>query len=489
MNKLGVKHVVKINLPGGIVYPGDLLEILAIARQAGVKNFRFGNRQQLIFCADVPAIEDIEYLFSRAEIPFEINTDVYPNIVSSYVTDDILNAANWLREGVYKDILNAFNFRPTLKINIIDYTQNLTPFFTGHLNFISSELSNYWFLHVRYPSSTEMYAWPTLIYTEDIPLISRLIEEALTDLNGDGNIRLKGETLYKHLVDVHQLTGRPYELPMEHTSFKLPYYEGFNSYGTNKFWLGIYRRNEEFSIELLEDIAEICLKTRVGQLYTTAWKSIIIKSIKLDDRKYWSHLLDKHRISVRHAATELNWQLEEVCEEALNLKLHLARCFEEADIRTFGLCFAIKTKPKTGLFGSVIIKKLKQNIDDNLALFEISHTNNFNPNSKEFVVFEKAARQQDLAYTLIALVEHYYSLQLNFALPRSNKSARPKEINELLEVHQCKHCKTVYNQTYGDEINNIEPGVTFTEIENYFCPMCEAPKEDFEKVNIQKILV
>lgn len=487
MIKLGVKHLIKVNLPGGIVYPGDLLDILAIAKQAGVKNFRFGNRQQLIFCVDAPALEDIEHLFSSENIPFEIDTDEYPNIMSSYATEEILNASNWLREGVYKDIINAFNHRPKLKINIVDHAQNLIPFFTGHLNFIASEVSNYWFLHIRYPNSNDMYSWPTLVYSEDIALLSKVLEEKIP--LHDSETRIPGKDLYNQLVAEHQLVGQPYQKPMEHTDFKLPYYEGFNKYGTNKFWLGIYRRSEEFSLELLEDIAEICIKTRIGQLYTTAWKSIIVKSIQQNDRKFWSHLLDKHRLNVRHAANELNWQLEEVCDEALDLKRHLVRCFEEADIRTFGLCFAIKTKPRTGLFGSVIIRKKAEKSIENQDLFEVLHTTNFNPNNKEFVVFAKADTKENLASTLIKLCEYYYSLQLNFALPRANKSAAPVKKAETVEVHQCKHCKTIYNDVYGDELNNILPGVKFADLATYVCPLCEAPKEDFVKVEVEKFLI
>ena len=47
MGNTAIKHVIKINLPGGIVPAGELLDILNIASGAGVKNVRFGKRQQL----------------------------------------------------------------------------------------------------------------------------------------------------------------------------------------------------------------------------------------------------------------------------------------------------------------------------------------------------------------------------------------------------------------------------------------------------------
>lgn len=480
------KHLIKINLPGGIVYPGDLLEILAIAKANGVKSIRFGNRQQLIFWVDKAMLADLAQAFFSADIAYEVDADEYPNITSSYVTEEILNASNWLREGVYKDILNAFNHRPKLKINIVDHAQNLIPFFTGHLNFVSSEVSNYWFLHIRYPRTNEMYSWPALVYSEDIPLISKLLEEKLLNPSSDNEIKIEGLALYQEFAKAHGLVGQAYQKPMQHSSFRLPYYEGFNKYGQHKLWLGIYRRHEEFPVELLAEIAETCVKTRIGQLYTTAWKSIIIKSIQPADRQFWSHLLDKHRLNVRHAANELNWQLEDVCQEALNLKLHLVKYFEEADLRTFGLCFAIKTKPRTGLFGSVIIRKKEAKTNEGETLYEVLHTKNFNPNNKEFVVFAPFNRKEDLAESLAKLCEYYYSLQLNFALPKANENLKQSEVLELHQVHQCKHCQTIFDDTYGDEFNSVKPGVKFEEIENYLCPLCEAPKEDFIKVDIQK---
>ncbi len=483
------RHLIKINLPGGILYPGDLIEVLAIANQAEVSNFRFGIRQQLIFWIDASAREDIEDAFLVADITYEIDADEYPNIMSSYVTEEILNTPNWLREGVYKDILNAFNHRPKLKINIVDHAQNLIPFFTGHLNFISSEVSNYWFLHIRYPKSNEMFSWPTLVYSEDISLLSKILEEKILDQSFGENIENAGMVMYQQIVEEQHLTGQAYQKPLQHTSFQLPYYEGFNKYGENKLWLGIYRRNEEFDLELLKEIAEICIKTRVGQLYTTAWKSIIIKGIDENDRKYWSHLLDKYRLNVRHAANELNWQLEDVCEEALNLKLHLVKCFEEADLRTYRLCFAIKTKPNTGLFGSVIIRKRTAKTDDGADLYEVLHTKNFNPNNKNYIVFIESCVKENLGRNLIALSEYYYGLQLNLALPNFDQRISKQKNEELVQVYQCKNCKTIYDDAFGDEINNVKIGVKFEEINTYFCPICESPKEDFIKTQFKKQLI
>lgn len=102
----------------------------------------------------------------KADIIFELDSDVHPNIVSSYVTEDVFYHANWLREGVYKDILDLFDYRPQVKINLVDNDQAFIPFFTGNFNYIASETSNYWYLYIRFPKTNIIYLWPSLIYSE-----------------------------------------------------------------------------------------------------------------------------------------------------------------------------------------------------------------------------------------------------------------------------------------------------------------------------------
>lgn len=489
MNNQDHQHYIKINLPGGIVSPGDLLTILEIAEEAGVKQVRFGNRQQLLFYAPKSALADIESSFMCDEIEYEIDQDIYPNILSSYVTEEILSLSSWLREGVYKDILNGFNYQPKLKINIVDRHQNLIPFFTGHLNYISSETSNYWYLHIRFPKGNTMYSWPKLIYSEDIPLLSAILEEKiLTQPEWQQQKENEyGEKLVEFVSQENKFVSQDYHSPLKHTDFQLPYYEGFNRYGDQKLWIGVYRRKEEFPISFLKEVCEICATTRVGQLYTTAWKSLVVKNIKTDDRKYWSQLLDLYRINIRHAANELNWQLEDLCEEALALKIDLVKHFEEADLRTYRLCFAIKTKPNTGLFGSVIIKKANIQDGQQQELYDVFHSKNFNPNNKEYIVFGSKLTRNDLAQNLISLSNYYYSIQENLTLPDDTSDKTTQDLAHRMTVHQCKHCKTIYHPEFGDSINQIIKGTPFEDLKDYYCPICDAPKEEFMLTELPSI--
>lgn len=476
-----MEQLIKINLPGGFISAGDLYEILLIAESAGAKHIRFGNRQQLYFTIDEDRLEDLELDMLKSEINYEINADLYPNIISSYVADTIFNQhEGWLREGVYKDIFDRFDHQPQLKVNLADNHQSFVPFFSGNINFIAANTNNYWFIYIRFPKTGKICCLPSLVYSEDIPVVAKAIEDVILEKkelfynqkNIDENLFYKA--LLKKTGAVLQPSTETLKLP----DFYLPYYEGFNKYN-NKYWLGIYRRNELFLIEFLKDACLLCLNTRIGQIYTTPWKSILIKGIEQPDRVQWGLILSKYRLNVRHAANELNWQIEDICSEGLELKQQLVREFEEADLRTYQLCFTIKTQPKTGLQGSVIIKK------DTTGLYDILHTRDFNPNSKDEVIYRRQIRPEELSGHLIALCDTFYDIQSDAILPLS--AAIPAETDaqqDKKHIYQCNSCLTRYDKLYGDPANNIEKDVDFETLTSYSCPVCDAPKNEFSLIEI-----
>ena len=180
--------------------------------------------------------------------------------------------------------------------------------------------------------------------------------------------------------------------------------------------------------------------------------------------------------------------MEDLCDEGLDLKRQLVKEFEEADTRTYRLCFAVKTKPKSGLFGSVIINKKREKRAQG-DIFEILHTRDFNPNSKDFVVFKHNVTKENIGAHLAQLCDQFYELKgmevqkqiqlaiLGDAIVTSHK-----------QIYQCKNCLTMYDEFYGDDINNIIAGTKFETIEHYFCPTCTSPKQDFVLVDELSIL-
>ncbi len=474
--------LLKINLIGGIVSPGTLEVILQAAKQADVRQVRFGARQQLHLWVKAETMRgsgllQLKEQLSSLGIDYEIDSEIHPNIISSYCAQEVFPTGQWLSEGIYKDILDGFDFSPQLKINISDNQQSFTPFFTGNLNFIASSTPNFWYLYIRYKQSNQLFRLPILIYTLEIPKVAKRLEQLLLSERP-----LQGDLLYEQLMAQGQIIAQNATEEVQLPQFMLPYYEGFNRYG-NKTWLGIYRRHETFDIDFLIEMCHIALATKIGQICVTPWKSLIIKNISNQDRLVWDKLLGKFGINVRHAANELNWQVEDLCEEGLALKHRIVREFDGEDVRTFGLCFAIQTRSKSEVYGSVVIKKRK--IFGGLSsVYDIYHTSDFNPNTRTLTLFEKGLNKAHIAEILQRLSKRYYqqhTLLASQPVPVKPQEAKPTSYG----VHQCQTCFTIYDDRFGDSFNGIAAGIRFAALpEDYCCPICESAKSTFKAVEV-----
>jgi rubredoxin len=484
---------VTINFKGGIVSPGYLKEILQIARETLVADVRFGLRQQMMMDVPVKNFENFTQLCQSKNIIFYKSKEAPSNIVSSYPAAGIFNSDNWLREGVYKDIFDLLNYSSELKINISDRLQCFTPFYTGHINWVSSSSDHFWHLYIRFPKTNKLYKWKELVYTNDLVSLSKRIEqEVLSDkFLFYGNENADGNLLFQRVKSFLAYVSKP-STDEAIIDFSLPYYEGFNK-ANNQLWLGIYRRDELFPVEFLIDVCNICLNTRIGQLYATPWKSIVIKNIDPSSRKLWDYVLGKYRINVRHAANELNWQVEDNSEEGLQLKRHIIRHFDKEDVRTYGLSFAVQTKPTSSMFGSVIIEKQQTKNPHKLKSLErynILYRKNFNPNERESVMFRESVEKEHLGIYLTSLCKFFYERDNKEFYETVTAPVQNEESNKKV-IHQCKNCRTVYDPVIGDEEQNITAGTKFEDLpSSYLCPLCESEKDDFievEETSLSKV--
>lgn len=481
-------QTIQINFTGGIVSPGALKDVLQLAAQALIRQVRFGLRQQLLL--DVP-ISGINHFLKECKArnlscaPQKLAT---PNIVSSYPATGIFTSDTWMREGVYKDVFNQFNFSPSLKLNICDSTQNLVPFFTGHINWITSPSPHFWYLYIRFPKTQNIFCWPELIYTNDIAAVSKRVETALKENQHTHNQHpdLAGSQLFTTVKAMGHYSGKTPGAALALPRFSLPYYEGFNQSETG-LWLGLYRRDEAFPVAFLQDVCSICMESKIGQLYTTPWKSLIVKSINKKHTERWDWVLGKYRINVRHAANELAWQVEDGDESGLLIKRHLIRHFDKEDVRTFGLSFGVQSRPTSSMFGSIIIRK-QQNKNPHklksLERFDLLHTRNFNPNSSDLVLFREGLEKDQIGTYLVSLCKLYYQQQEE-RLNASHRSAASNQVQpapaaKISQVYQCSHCLSVYDEQHGDAEQNIPAGTSFIALpQTFVCSTCEAEKTAF----------
>jgi rubredoxin len=298
---------------------------------------------------------------------------------------------------------------------------------------------------------------------------------------------VNGDELYE-LINKETYITKPVDGALKLPAFNLPYYEGLNRYN-DKYWLGIYRRDELFSVNFLKDLCNLCLQTKIGQLCSTPWKSIIVKSIEEKDRQLWNNLLARYQVNVRHAANELNFQVEDNCKEGVALKNYLVKYLSQDDTRTFGICIGIKTRKKSEVFSSVLVRKrplIRIGSWGFFHLYDILIAKDFNPNERTGVVFSKSNFKILLPEQMRRAILTFYDHQSKVLTIPAKKVAKKESINKEEKkefVQQCKHCLSVYDEAAGDMGNEVQRGTSFEQLpETYTCAMCEAPKQDFIRV-------
>ena len=483
-------NTIKINFKGGIISPGELYNILLAADRSGLLYVRFGLRQQLLIDVTIESIQNLTAELDSLGIVYEINNDDYPNIVSSYPAEEVFITNTWLSEGVYKDIFDLIDYHPRLKINISDSNQSFTPLLTGNINWVASPATqHYWHLFVRFPKTNIVYEWKDVVYTNDVASMSKKLEEEILQQSQKfyDNNQANGDELYQ-LMSAFEFNRKSADRPLDLPPFRLPYYEGLNKYN-DKYWLGIYRRDELFSIRFLKEVCQLCLQTKIGQLCSTPWKTIIIKGIEEKNRRDWNYLLDKFQINVRHAANELNFQVDDNSSDALKLKHHLVKYLNDDDTRTFGVCIGIKTKRKSEVFSSILVRRKPLIRIGKIELFhvyDILCAKDFNPNERTGYAFSKDNPKFLLAEQLRRAVLSFYNFHgekgtPEIILPSKKESQVTDTRNEI--VYQCRSCLTVYDEKTGDPENGIDPGTSFQELPaGYSCSVCDSPKESFVPV-------
>ncbi len=485
-------QTITINFPGGIISPGTLYDILLAAAKVKTQFVRFGLRQQLLIDAANYNIGILKIELDKLGVAYEVGADNYPNIISSYPAEEIFARKSWLTEGVYKDILDYIDFKPRIKVNICDSDQSFTPMLTGNINWVaSSQAEHYWHLIVRFPKTNVTCEWKQLCYTNHIAKVTKELERIILSdkMQFIGNEQAQGEDLF-NLLETENLVLKVAENDVSLSSFNLPYYEGLNKYNNNKYWLGVYRRDELFSVAFLKRLCQLCLDTKLGQLCCTSWKTIIVKAIDEVDKKKWNVLLEEFGLNMRHAANELNFQVEDNCTDGLALKTFLVKHLSIDDTRTFGICFGIKTRRKSEVFSNILIRKhylLNLYWFRMLPVYDILCARNFNPNERTGEIYSKNNPLSLLPEQLSRAIYKFHKHRIsNLETKKQNQWLPKQESAEPSNsfVYQCKSCFTVYNESLGEPAQGIEPGTLFKNLEETFCcSVCENDKSNFMKIN------
>jgi len=471
----------RIIVRGGVLSPGELKYICESVESLGLKTISFGSRQDILLPKKVNQEELAQ--FDKLKI-VEANETGVENIVSSYVCADIFPSTSWLTGDRYLYLLEQFNSESKLKINLTDPKQRLVPLFTGNINFIASEHEDYWYLYVRLPDWKKTQMYPALIYSWDLDKIETAIENILQE---------EPETIemiFDLVSDAIDTNNRTVDIPLEVPFYPFPYFEGMNKIGMDKYWLGLYWRNNKYDISFLKEMCELCSENKIGKISITPWKSFVVKGIPRESKLVWEKFLGKRGINVRHSMLELNWHIPVANKDALNLKKYLVSNFDQNDISTYGLTFGITDYSKAAYyFTSIVVEKNKQpEMIGNFQTrdtYNLLYAKNFDPNTRQYIMHVQDVDKVELPGLLMELSQLYFD-QLGSEIEAEKEVEVQKETTEL-EVYQCKDCLTIYDEAFGDITQNIPAETLFNALpESYECSLCEAPKSSFQKAVLVK---
>lgn len=482
------KNLVRAFVHGGFLSPADLLKIMEISRSLGNKYIHFGSRQDIMFPTNDHPEQLIQESFSSININYELGGDqsVQQNIITSYVSVNIVETTQWLKEDIYNVIIDAFDYNPKLKINIVDPLQGIVPLFTGELNFIASKEENYWYLFVRDDRKDNVIeCWPRLILSQDIPKISRELERLFLNY-----LPFTVEQMYMIFMnDFIRIRYKPFTDKLRLTDNTVPYYEGINSMLNGQYWLGLYWRNNKYDIDFMSAACRLCQETNISKINIIPWKAFIIKGLRATDRVRWEKVMGKFGINERHSSLELNWHLPLLDEEALELKRYLVRELDRQDISTHGLSLTIRTDRKMVYFTNIVIEK-KSGSPTPGEYYDILYARNFNPATLTYLTYARDVMKEMIPALLIELSKLYFR-QLNPEKETGDittatiPAAQPEMTSP--SSYQCVNCLTIYDEHLGDAISGISPGVAFADLpDTYTCHVCGAGKNDFRAVRSEK---
>ncbi|HEY9006322.1 rubredoxin domain-containing protein [Ohtaekwangia sp.] len=472
--------LIRAFVKGGILSPADLLKIMEISQSLNNKFVLFGSRQDIMFPSNDVDQQTIDLAFRDIDIDYELGSDqsVFQNIVSSYVAVNVVDTTNWVKEDTYHFVIDNFDYKPRIKINIVDPVQSIVPLFTGELNFIASREDNYWYLYIRDPRKGNVVElWPKLIFSHDIAKVSKALEELILNFQPFGI-----DELFVILQGKMRINQRTITEKLKFPDSTFPYYEGLNAMLNNQYWLGLYWRNNQYDIDFMSAACRLCQETNVGKINIIPWKAFIIKGIKASDRIRWEKLMGKFGINGRHSSLELNWHLPVIDADALELKRFLVRELDQQDISTHGLTFTIKMKRDSFLFTSIVIER--NNALEASERYNILYAKDFNPNRITYLTYARDVKKEIIPALLIELSKMYYR-QLNPEREKQNDKSKEEKVVSTTVSYQCSNCLSIYDMRYGDALAHIPPGVPFEELpENYTCHVCDSPKKYFVAMTV-----
>lgn len=467
---------------GGSIAPNDLRQIAGWATDYGLTSFEVGNRQSILL--NLPSAITCEDMARRVHalgLPTDEQHPQAQNIVSSLPATDVLPDTPWLTAGVYLDMLAQFAEQPPrLKVNIVDPAQSLVTLFTGNINFIASPEPNYWYVYLRPSGSVRRYQWPIWIESESAAVFVQAVEKHYFATAADTGVRATLDTFYRAVMADFQGRTRKVDTDLKLPDVASPVYEGFHQTRNGNFWLGLFRKNYTFPLDFVAALCDLCRDTRIGKLYLTPYKTLLIKDIREVDRPAWDRLLGRYGIRTNLPAWHLNWQLPNADEHTVRVRNHVLNQLDDADIRTDALSFALNV-PFSEAAASVVLQQ-----NGSPTTFDIYQRAGHSSTNAQYVLFAKSQPLAQVGESIRQLSLAYYERLFTPETALPELPSEPQAPNPMRAAHQCPDCLSRYDARFGEPHRGILAGTPFTELDDaYTCAICESQKAAFVEIRVK----
>jgi rubredoxin len=141
------------------------------------------------------------------------------------------------------------------------------------------------------------------------------------------------------------------------------------------------------------------------------------------------------------------------------------------------------------MFGTIVICK-QQNKNPHrlkaLERYDILYKEDFNPNAEDLILFRDGVQKDHIGTYLVSLCKEFYERAGSGTISESFEEAQEDAAGteqSSRTIHQCGHCYTVYDETIGEASQNVVAGTLFEDLPpSFYCPLCEAPKNEFMAV-------
>lgn len=480
----------RVACPGGIIGTGALRTVAELSGAWGIDRLTIGHRQDLLV-AGIP--DSYVARFRAAVAPLEVDradAGCPPNITSSAAACGIMRGVPWLDAGIMQSILAGIRMRPSFAVNVADPHQDLLPLASGLVNFLAADEVDSWRIAIaadhhprrgtRAPGRHDRVTLPYLVPSEYVAEAVRAAEETAAAAGGASS-RLS-EELAHAIRDclgsrmVHAAAGQRLP-PPEYGD-----YEGVHSmHSGSGYWIGMSAGTRPFRHRFVEQLCMRAAQQGIGAVFTTCWRSLVLKNVAPERLPEWRMLLGRHGVRVRHVDAALHWQVADRLPEARELAGTVIARLSRRSIVTAGLSFAVTDDPPR----HEVAVAIEPVADERLPFarlrrrYAVRHREGFDRHNPGWLTFARQLRERDLAVALAALARRYYR---DDGEPPTSEAPEPEPPDEQRSgARSCAACGNEYDPAYGDPLGNVVPGTAFAALPSgWCCPVCDGPATGYQ---------